>query len=566
MENSQNKKPNKYVVLATYLIAVVCLLLGLFLPLWGDKGILALQLPDVINKIANKNIITVKKEFALVYPVNFLYTGKTVDIMAWVALLYAVVTAFSLIALIPVAIGTKKDKNKLVSVFAYIVEIAAVLVTSVYVIIALQYQYSNSLIPEGFEELFSAMMPAVSKFSYNMVIALGGCALMLVVLSIMNKKGTGVAKTFLFLFSAIGLLALYNFANIIPKLAEIKKFSPALFGAEGATADGISYLDLLFGGWSSSAPDGSYANYTTVLNSLPAVKYKAAMVLTTIVGLVVLFNFLVDVIALSTNAKKPGYIFNVARYGLELIAVVALVITVAVCKYTVGIMIIVLAAVAVVSAVMSVIRMLLYIKKPHKSADVGAETVVFNQPERHYAKPDPIMVEPEEPVGHETFEQAPEPVLMEEEPPQPRQDKYGFNEPMPDEPVQMEISDIPPQRSTPVEPRPEERPVQPVPFQSVPPVQSNTADPAIHTHVYTINTIYGGPVDDFMRKLTNEEKIEFAMTFIEKSKGNIGNIPDYVIGGNNRLFFSSVFIYLGRIRGLISDGLLNKMYKELNML
>ena len=73
-------------------------------------------------------------------------------------------------------------------------------------------------------------------------------------------------------------------------------------------------------------------------------------------------------------------------------------------------------------------------------------------------------------------------------------------------------------------------------------------------------------MDEFMRKLTNDEKIEFAMTFIEKSKGNIGNIPEYVIGGNNRLFFSSVFIYLGRIRGLISDGLLNKMYKELNML
>lgn len=86
------------------------------------------------------------------------------------------------------------------------------------------------------------------------------------------------------------------------------------------------------------------------------------------------------------------------------------------------------------------------------------------------------------------------------------------------------------------------------------------------TRIYTINTIYGGPVDEFMRKLTNDEKIEFAMTFIEKSKGNVGNIPEYVIGGDNKKFFSSVFIYLGRIRGMISDGLLNKMYKELNML
>ena len=56
------------------------------------------------------------------------------------------------------------------------------------------------------------------------------------------------------------------------------------------------------------------------------------------------------------------------------------------------------------------------------------------------------------------------------------------------------------------------------------------------------------------------------MTFIDRTKGSIGNIPEYRIGGNNKAFFSSVFIYLGRIRGLISDGLLNKMFKELNML
>ena len=82
--------------------------------------------------------------------------------------------------------------------------------------------------------------------------------------------------------------------------------------------------------------------------------------------------------------------------------------------------------------------------------------------------------------------------------------------------------------------------------------------------MYTIR--YGGPVDEFIGKLTNDEKIEFAMTFIERNKGDIGNVPEYVIGGNNKKFFSAVFIYLGRIRGLISDGLLNKMFKELNML
>ena len=110
-------------------------------------------------------------------------------------------------------------------------------------------------------------------------------------------------------------------------------------------------------------------------------------------------------------------------------------------------------------------------------------------------------------------------------------------------------------------PQPEPVRVQPSFTEQPAPVQSN-----VETRIYTINTIYGGPSDDFLKKLTNDEKIEFARTFIEKSNGVIGNIPDYVIGGNNKKFFSSVFIYLGRIRGMISDGLLNKMYKELNMM
>ena len=84
--------------------------------------------------------------------------------------------------------------------------------------------------------------------------------------------------------------------------------------------------------------------------------------------------------------------------------------------------------------------------------------------------------------------------------------------------------------------------------------------------MYTIDTIYAGPTDDFIHKLSNDERIEFAKTFIEKVRGNLGTIPDYVVGGNNKKFFSGVFIYLGRIRGMISDGLLNKMYKELNLL
>ena len=60
--------------------------------------------------------------------------------------------------------------------------------------------------------------------------------------------------------------------------------------------------------------------------------------------------------------------------------------------------------------------------------------------------------------------------------------------------------------------------------------------------------------------------IEFAKLFLEKINGSYANLPDYVVGGDNKEFFSSIFIYLGKFRSIISDGLMNKIYNELNLL
>lgn len=76
---------------------------------------------------------------------------------------------------------------------------------------------------------------------------------------------------------------------------------------------------------------------------------------------------------------------------------------------------------------------------------------------------------------------------------------------------------------------------------------------------------YDEPLDNFMRKLTNEERTEFKRIFIDRSYGRL-NIPDYVIGGENSGFFSSIFIYLARVRDLVSDALMNKLYEEVKLL
>lgn len=80
--------------------------------------------------------------------------------------------------------------------------------------------------------------------------------------------------------------------------------------------------------------------------------------------------------------------------------------------------------------------------------------------------------------------------------------------------------------------------------------------------VYNVNTIYNGPSDGFIRKLTNEEKVEFARVFLERSSGSLTMIPDYIVGGENSKFFSSIFIYLASVRNIVTDGLMNKLYEE----
>ncbi|HBN12194.1 MAG TPA: hypothetical protein DD415_01105 [Clostridiales bacterium] len=620
MKISEVKKTNKYVTLVTYLIAVVCLLLGLFLPLWGDKGILALQLPKVLNALAGKDLLSFGKDFTLAHRISlFGIQSATFDIIALLVIIYAVITVLALLALIPVGFSVKNE-GRVAKAFAYVAEIAAAAVLSVYAVTALP------------------LYPEVA-LGYNMFIALGGCIVALIVLCIADKGATGVAKLFLFLFSAVALLMLFDFTVLIPKLAEpLKNFGdktklyPYIFSQEneglryGSPAYG--YIKTLFEGARDISENGELSTYFDMLKGLPSAKEKATFVLCTILALVVIFNYLVDLVSLSTNGKKAGHIFNMARYSLEVATLVCLYITILVMKANLGLFLVIISAMAVIQLLMSVVRFLINRKKVvyAKPADSGktkkakpvndleeirivrkteakqrpasAEQLAFIDPPPA-ARPEPVIMDIEEearPDGGEqlTINEAPRteervrpvpppPVKEAEEQPEKPKDtpvkaetvseaKPAAEEvkPQPNPepkptpapaPAPAPAPEFKPQPEPAFRPQPEPVRVQPTFTEQPAPAQNN-----VETRIYTINTIYGGPSDDFLKKLTNDEKIEFARTFIEKSNGVIGNIPDYVIGGNNKKFFSSVFIYLGRIRGMISDGLLNKMYKELNMM
>lgn len=67
--------------------------------------------------------------------------------------------------------------------------------------------------------------------------------------------------------------------------------------------------------------------------------------------------------------------------------------------------------------------------------------------------------------------------------------------------------------------------------------------------------------DPFIAILSQEERNQFTELFILKYKGVMPELPDYVVGGDNKNFFRKLFIYLGQYRDRIPDGLLTKIYQ-----
>lgn len=67
--------------------------------------------------------------------------------------------------------------------------------------------------------------------------------------------------------------------------------------------------------------------------------------------------------------------------------------------------------------------------------------------------------------------------------------------------------------------------------------------------------------DPFIASLSSEERAQFTELFILKYKGEMANVPDYTVGGDNKEFFKKIFINLGSVRERLSDELLEKLYQ-----
>ncbi|MBQ7879225.1 MAG: hypothetical protein IJ317_01115, partial [Clostridia bacterium] len=88
----------------------------------------------------------------------------------------------------------------------------------------------------------------------------------------------------------------------------------------------------------------------------------------------------------------------------------------------------------------------------------------------------------------------------------------------------------------------------PIPVEAAEPVVEEVAEPVVEepAPVETAEYDYynSRAFDPFIASLTGEERNQFTEIFILKYKGTMPELPDYVVGGDNKEFFSKIFLYL----------------------
>lgn len=500
-EKKSKKNSNRIFALITYLIALICLLLGLFLPYDFAKPVdtmIGMQIPaafDSIYKIGNgmqELLKTPAFDPALSFPVAI---GEmlAIDLGAILLVLYSVVAVAGIIALIPVIASTCRNKKKKAKKTspeeieaayyeersgkheknvalraASFIEVFAVMVLSIYVFFHL------------------ATLGDIMKFNYAVLAAFGGTLLMLIVQAFFYKGGSGVMKFVLALMSTLAIVLIYGVNYIIPPLADVLKDIDitSLFTVSGT---GVSAIEFIL------APLLGAAISFEGLEITMMILYICVMVF----GYLAVVNFVLDLMGLGKKTNKFMLVVNIIRYFLEFAAIaVVLIMAFVIKEVTFGYLTIALLVLAALAFIFNIFRLVAYPKKRKakkgKKAASGAVAVEARESNKAKKQPKPEKVKEE-------------PVVFAKETAEPEQKVYN--------PV-----------------------------------------------------IYKGDTDDFINTLANEQKIEFSKVFLERRSGALPQIPNYVVGEKNEKFFSSIFIYYARVRDLISDELMNKIYKQANIM
>lgn len=550
-KEKKKNKTRKVIATTTYFIALLCLLAGLFVPLFNcvdgvemPERMMFRYLPSMFNGIFGKEVIKISGDYFL--PFHFI-DGKF-DFMSLVGVLYAIVCVIALIMLIPVLLGSKKKNTS--ARCALGVEVLAMLVTLTYI---------------AYKAYFLVSEHVLEWTDYNFLIAFGGVLLMAIIQTVSSKGGIGVSKVIGLVLTVIAVIALLDITLFIPKLADPLGDKAGLLilnVGEGEAAGamlGTTGIAMLLDA------KGTGENFKLLFELYKADKklgvnflleifvevFVIAIVLLTVVNLVF------DVIGLSTGKKykkdrspcKNGAsnTFALVRYILTFLFALTIILIAFLAKdfqYKVGIYLWIFAGILLVSIINAAVRTAVdnarYKKGALAPTAEAQQRMVLSDP-AFAAQPLPVVEEFEEPVQESEAAYEPLPVV----------DDTPAYEPLP------VVDDTPAYEPLPVVQAEEE--TAPV----VEPLSAPLEQPEEPEEVTRTVYIYGGATDEFMDTLTDNEKVEFVELFLKKSKGTVNGVPDYQIDGDNSDFFPAVFVHINRYRNIVSDALMTKMYKQL---
>lgn len=326
------------------------------------------------------------------------------------------------------------------------------------------------------------------------------------VYALAKTKGTGVVNLVLLLLSAVF----------------VASYAYAYFFVEGPRA----ILTLLY-----SSTDKALI---PALTEGKLLKYTALAVGG--IGVVTLFFGAVRV------SSKKGFTFDLVRYIVNiLLSAVVLILSFTTEEMKVldlmkwNMFAIVSSAIAAIQIDICIIALKHLKKKKKACAKLAAEKVAEEQAQEQEQAP----VETEE----EQTEATAEPIAYEVTAEKIEEQTETATEESAEEPVQESVESEESQASIETE---------------AAPVEETKETPVVAAYDF-----YSGNCknfDPFVASLNDKERKQFTDLFILKTQGELKNLPDYEVGGNNKEFFRKIFIYLGQYRELIPSGLLAKIY------
>lgn len=576
-EKEKKAKKKKLAVVLTYVVAFLCIWAGLLAPLYNmgaadvmDKMLLRYipaQLNNLVAPFTKKALLT-----DLPWFIGNDALATSFDAEALILVLYALTGVLSLIMLIPVCAGKKENNTYLRCAFS--VEIIAMILSAAYVITR-TYNFVSAGV--------------FGWLDYNMFIVLGGTLIMACMQAIITKGGMGVSRTLVLVFSLLSAICILDLSMYVPQLVgPLGKFSTTVKGGETANFIGgeavMNGLGLL----------GLYeiVQITDIIALFSGMSVTGIIfeILVILIVAMVILNLVSDIIGISSgkllndkgmpNKHRSYNTYALVRYILTFLLVVALIVLSFVSEdISAGLYLYFLAVFAVALFICAIIRTArddMKVKNAIEAEEKALHVADVDILDDQFVFEDPILVQddtvaPEEPVilydedVHYIVDSPAEPVYeqpnlfgepehYEEQTYAPHEEIYeeSYTQPY-EEPVQNVYTDLD--------------------FSTFDNEETETSDgeqlalddPLLAPAAPVPSTVfvYGGDTDEFMETLTDAEKIEFVQVFLKKSKGSVRGIPDYKINGDNDDFFPAVFVFINRVRPIVSDNLLGKIYKQL---